>query len=60
MTKKSFLEIARAISRVKQWAIRVQLANDIGRIFAQSNPRFDWNRWLEACRAREADIQRAV
>lgn len=49
MTKKHFKLLAEAISKLKSEKEREKVAQLVGEVCRQINPRFDWTRWRTAC-----------
>jgi hypothetical protein len=48
-TRKHFVQLAKAIASVENASDRSKLADTIGAVCRESNPRFDSAKWLKAC-----------
>ena len=51
MSKKHFISLANEISKIQDVAARREAAKAVARASAEHNPRFDTERFLEACQA---------
>jgi hypothetical protein len=49
MTKKTFIKLAEVIAGIKDDKERKQISLFIGRICADSNGNFRWDKWYKAC-----------
>lgn len=49
MSKKHFIALAEAISRIENADERKRTAELVGTVCEECNGRFDWSRWLRAC-----------
>lgn len=49
MTKKHFIELAKAISAIMDEHARLQAASAVAGVASQMNPRFDTQRFFAAC-----------
>lgn len=49
MTKKHFVELAKAISAIMDQHARLQAASAVAGVASKLNPRFDAQRFFQAC-----------
>jgi len=49
MTKKHFERLAACIKDIEDDYSREELCHEVGKVCADLNQRFDWDKWEEAC-----------
>lgn len=53
MTKKHFKALASVISGIKDDKERGEVAYLIGHVCVEMNPRFNWEKWFDACEVKK-------
>lgn len=49
MTKKHFIQLAKAIDSIQDQATRTMMTHKIGAVCSNINNRFNWQTWEKAC-----------